>query len=63
MTLVPHDLRADAMRHLDRALVPPADEGADFTTQYPAACLALREGALPCDPAPSLGRITRHESP
>jgi hypothetical protein len=48
--LVLHDLRADAMRHLDRVLGTLADEGAAFTPEFPAACLALREGALLCDP-------------
>jgi peptidoglycan/xylan/chitin deacetylase (PgdA/CDA1 family) len=49
--LVLHDLRADAMRHLDRVLGTLAEEGAAFTTEYPPACLALREGHLRCDPA------------
>jgi peptidoglycan/xylan/chitin deacetylase (PgdA/CDA1 family) len=47
--LVLHDLRADAMRHLDRVLGTLADEGAAFTPEFPAACLALREGHLLCD--------------
>lgn len=49
--LVLHDLRADAMRHLDRVLGTLAEEGAAFTAEYPTACLALRDGAVLCDPA------------
>lgn len=49
--LVLHDLREDAMRHLDRVLGILAAEGARFLPDYPASSLALREGALLCDPA------------
>ncbi len=55
--LVLHDLRADAMRHLDRVLGALAEEGAAFTPEFPDSCLALREGRLLCDP----GNISRKD--
>lgn len=47
--LVLHDLPNGAMRHLGNFLDRLAAEGARFTPDFPATCLALRAGQPVCD--------------
>lgn len=47
--LVLHDLPNGAMRHLEPFLDRLEEEGARFTSAFPEACLALREGRPLCD--------------
>lgn len=51
LLMVLHDLDPRAMAQLDRTLGRLADDGAEFTQDFPQECLALRDGRWLCDAA------------
>ena len=50
LLMVLHDMDDACWPQLDRTLGRLADAGAEFTQDFPASCVALRDGAWLCDP-------------